>query len=120
MGRLKVTDASLTPVVVSQIYPRNVPTLKSLSIGGDAPTKEILSRWSSQVRLNNVYGTTETGVWDTVRSYMSPHDHPKHIGKGIGVTCWIVDPSNVQKLRPVGLKGELLIQCPYLGQGYLN
>ncbi|KAJ6177932.1 hypothetical protein N7519_008393 [Penicillium mononematosum] len=74
-----------------------------------------------RVQLNNLYGTTETGVWDTVKIGMRPGGHPKNIGRGIGgVTCWITDPSNVHRLMPFGAEGELLIQSPYVALGYLQ
>ncbi|KAL5360569.1 hypothetical protein BJX96DRAFT_175426 [Aspergillus floccosus] len=117
---LGVTDASLTPVVVRQLDPAKVTCLKSLYIGGEAPSSEIIDVWSDRVRLCNVYGTTETGVWDTVKLDVKKGDNPKNVGMGIGATCWIVDPSNVQKPQPIGVEGEVVIQGPYIGQGYLD
>lgn len=118
--QLRVTDASLTPVVVRQLDSGKVPSLKSLYIGGEAPSSEIVDVWSDRVRLCNVYGTTETGVWDTIKLGMRKGDNPKNVGRGIGATCWIVDPSNVLKPQPIGVEGEVVIQGPYIGQGYLD
>ncbi|KAL4892495.1 hypothetical protein BDV59DRAFT_208252 [Aspergillus ambiguus] len=120
MRQLKITDASLTPVIVRQLEPAKTPHLKHLYIGGEAPSAEIINLWSEQVRLSNIYGTTETGVWDTINLHLKNGDDPKNIGRGIGTTCWIVDPSNIEKPQPVGVEGELVIQSPYIGRGYLD
>ncbi|KAM3536767.1 hypothetical protein ARSEF1564_010312, partial [Beauveria bassiana] len=42
------------------------------------------------------------------------------IGRGIGQNTWIVDAVNHQSLLPVGSVGELLLEGPLVGQGYLN
>ena len=121
MHKLQVSHAWLTPSMVPHIQPESLPTLRSLGLGGEAPTAEILSTWGEKVQLNNMYGTTESGVWDTVKTGVKPGDNPKNVGRSIGnVACWITDPSNVHKLMPVGAEGELLIQSPYLTLGYLN
>ncbi|KAF4759616.1 hypothetical protein HAV15_006975 [Penicillium sp. str.  len=121
MHNLRVSHAWLTPSMVSQIRPENLPNLRSLGLGGEAPTAEIVSTWGKHVQLNNMYGLTEAGVWDTVKMRMKAGDNPKNIGRGIGnVACWITDPSNPHKLMPFGAEGELLIQSPYLALGYLK
>ncbi|KAJ5406985.1 hypothetical protein N7465_008269 [Penicillium sp. CMV-2018d] len=121
MRNLCVSHAWLTPSMVSQIQPENLPNLRSLGLGGEAPTAKIVSTWGKHVQLNNMYGVTEAGVWDTVKIGMKADDNPKNIGRGIGnVACWITDPSNPHKLMPFGAEGELLIQSPYLALGYLK
>ncbi|PLB51453.1 acetyl-CoA synthetase-like protein [Aspergillus steynii IBT 23096] len=120
MKTLEVTDASLTPVIVAQLNSDQLPALKHLYIGGEAPSQVILNNWSDKVRLSNIYGLTEAGAWDTVELDLRLNDNPKTIGKGIGTNCWIVDPDNINRLRPIGVEGELLLQSPYLARGYLD
>ncbi|KAH8428770.1 uncharacterized protein LDX57_006452 [Aspergillus melleus] len=120
MEALQVTDASLTPVVVNQLQASQVPHLRHLYIGGEAPSQSIIDSWADHVRLSNIYGTSETGIWDTFRLEISRSDNAKNIGRGIDANCWVVNPSDVSKLQPVGVKGELLIQTPFLGRGYLG
>ncbi|EEY16946.1 gramicidin S synthetase 1 [Verticillium alfalfae VaMs.102] len=43
-----------------------------------------------------------------------------NIGKGTGGLTWIVDPDDHDRLMPVGAVGELLIEGPVVGLGYLN
>ncbi|OJJ99662.1 hypothetical protein ASPACDRAFT_43289 [Aspergillus aculeatus ATCC 16872] len=120
MRKLEVTDATLTPAVIAQLEPASLPSLRDISIGGDAPSSNILRNWSRHVTLNDLYGTTETSVWDTIKTSMKSGNHPKDIGRGIRVNCWVVDPDNVERLLPIGAIGELLIQSPYLGKAYLD
>ncbi|KAJ5766160.1 acetyl-CoA synthetase-like protein [Penicillium nucicola] len=120
MHKLNVTDASLTPAVVASLRPGALPTLRNLYIGGEAPTTAILSTWADKVRLSNIYGLTEGGVWDTIELNLRSTDNPKAIGRGIGAKCWIVDPDNIDRLQPIGVEGEVLLQSPYLAQRYLD
>ena len=120
MQILGVTDASLTPVVVASLCPVQLPALKNLYIGGEAPNAAIVNTWADKVQLCNVYGSTEAGVWDTVQLNLGRADNPRTIGRGIDVNCWIVDPKNAQRLQPIGVEGELLLQSPFLARGYLD
>ncbi|KAK1139039.1 hypothetical protein N8T08_001343 [Aspergillus melleus] len=120
MEARQVTDASLTPVVVNQLQASQVPHLRHLYIGGEAPSQSIIESWADHVRLSNIYGTSETGIRDTIRLEFSHSDNAKNISRGIDVNRWVVNPSDVSKLQPVGVKGEWLIQTPFLGRGYLG
>lgn len=70
LHKLDVTDASLTPATVASLKPEALPTLRHLYIGGEAPTAAILSTWADRLRLSNIYGLTEGGVWDTVELHL--------------------------------------------------
>ncbi|KAL8800465.1 MAG: hypothetical protein Q9182_005177 [Xanthomendoza sp. 2 TL-2023] len=43
-----------------------------------------------------------------------------NIGRGFGLCTWIVQPTNLEKLVPVGVVGELLLEGPLAGAGYLG
>lgn len=121
MQKMKVTDAWLASSLASQLRPGDVPDLRSLSVGGEPASAETIMTFEDHVRFNNIYGSTEGGVWDTVKSNITADENPKNIGRGIGhVSCWIVDPSNIHKLKPIGAVGELILQSPYLAIGYLK
>lgn len=38
----------------------------------------------------------------------------------LGCCCWVVDPRDLQRLIPIGLVGELIINGDIIGRGYLN
>ncbi|CAI7665214.1 unnamed protein product [Penicillium viridicatum] len=46
--------------------------------------------------------------------------YPQDIGYGTGGVCWVTDPREHNRLLPVGAIGELLIEGPIVGRGYLN
>lgn len=47
------------------------------------------------------------------RSYVS-------LGRGVGCILWIVNPDNHDELAPVGAVGELVVEGPIVGLGYVN
>ncbi len=46
--------------------------------------------------------------------------HATSIGRGAGCVTWVTDPNDVNQLVPLGLIGELCIEGPIVGRGYLN
>lgn len=45
---------------------------------------------------------------------------PGEIGRPVGARAWIVKQENINELAEVGETGELLIEGPLIGRGYLN
>lgn len=65
-------------------------------------------------------GPTESAVIATINTSITPNDL-SNIGVPIAsCKCFITDPSDIQKLAPVGAIGELIICGPTLADGYLN
>lgn len=119
MERTQVTMTLLTPSFVKTLHPSDVPSLKTLILGGEAMSRSHLDTWSDRVTLVNAYGPSECAVVATARANMHSTCDPANLGRAIG-RCWIVDPYNHDRLAPVGAVGELLIEGPSLSVGYLN
>jgi acyl-CoA synthetase (AMP-forming)/AMP-acid ligase II len=68
-----------------------------------------------------VYGTTETSVLCTISKWV-PLDSSVflNIGKPFASSAWIVDPSDVNQIIPIGSVGELVLGGPTLAIGYLD
>lgn len=67
------------------------------------------------------YGPSEcnaAAVWYRVPAVDAPSPLP--IGKGTGVSTWVLDPASSERLMPVGAVGELYLQGPLVGRGYLG
>lgn len=114
----RVTWAVLTPSVTRLIEPRQVPTLETLVMGGEAMSKADIHRWNGHATLHNGYGPSECGVaaaWNE-----AIRDDPTNIGKSVGGICWIVDPQDYCRLVPVGAIGELVVEGFAMADGYLN
>jgi non-ribosomal peptide synthetase component F len=45
---------------------------------------------------------------------------PREIGHPSGCVLWVCDPQNYENLLPVGATGELYIEGPNIGSGYVD
>lgn len=90
-------------------------------MGGEAST--VKDRSLADLSLINAYGPCEcTAVSMINPTHTSNMDVRKAlgIGKGLGQVTWVVDPQDHNRLASIGAVGELLLEGPYIGQGYLN
>lgn len=117
---MRVNWATLTPSFIEFMEPSTVPSLETLFLVGEAMSHGHIRRWSSKVKLGNGYGPTECAVSAVVNPRMTHDTEPTNIGRPIGGRCWVADPSNHDRLVPIGCIGELLVEGPTLARGYLN
>ena len=106
----QVNIAQLTPSFAETSPLNNVPSLRTLAVCGEPPTKATLRAWVNQVTLINAYGPAEACIDSTSHLFTSPEEIPGTIGQRMNGPCWIVDPDNHHRLSPIGCVGELLIQ----------
>lgn len=117
INEMDVNHSFFTPTVARLLLPEDVPNLRTLTIGGEAVTDDILGIWNDGHRLIQAYGPTETAMVSTMRD-MSHGDNPRNIGTPLPtVKAFIVEPDG-SKLIPYGAIGELCIAGPQLGAGY--
>ena len=112
--------ALLTPSFAKTMDPASVPSLKSLILGGEAVTRDVMEAWVGKVRLFNAYGPTEVCVMSAFHEYQSAHENPLTLGRGVAHANWVVDAGNHDSLAPVGCTGELMVQSTCLATGYVN
>ena len=116
---MRADYAILTPSFAGLIEPSEVPTLKTLAIGGEALPQDRIQRWSEKVKLIQIYGPAEVGICLTMD--MKPSTPPETIGYPLpNSSCWLVDPDDSNRLVPVGAVGELVVAGPSLTRGYLD
>ncbi|KAI4127328.1 MAG: hypothetical protein LQ338_003251 [Usnochroma carphineum] len=122
MNDKKIELALLTPTVVKNLLqsPANVPSLKTLRVGGEPLSQAILKEWSPHLRLINSYGPTETCVDACRNAHVTANTDSSDIGHAIGTHLWVVEPGNRNRLAPIGCPGELLVSGPTLARGYLG
>lgn len=122
-GSIKALQATwifLTPTVASLIDPADVPTLKTVILGGEPSTTELLHRWNSKVDLYTAYGPAEA-LTNSLRSIAATASvAPRNIGKPLVSAYWVCRPDDIKTLVPVGSIGELIIQGPMLARGYIS
>lgn len=116
----RITWAFLTPSVIKQIKPSEIPGLKTLILGGEALSQSNIEVWSESLHLLNGYGPSEASVAAAVNTNIDHLTRSSNIGRALGGHTWIVDANDHNKLLPIGAIGELFIQGPILARGYLG
>jgi amino acid adenylation domain-containing protein/non-ribosomal peptide synthase protein (TIGR01720 family) len=119
IDEMHVNHATLTPSLIGFVEPAAVPDLQTLILAGEAMSQAHVTTWS-KINLINAYGPTEASVAAVINSHVTPETDCKDIGFPVGVRCWIADPSDHNRLVPVGCIGELLLEGPTLARCYLN
>ncbi|KAK4219674.1 acetyl-CoA synthetase-like protein [Rhypophila decipiens] len=110
----------LTPTTASLLEPKDVPTLTTLVIGGEAASDAVLKTWQGiQGNLYNIYGPAECGVFCVFNKQHKLSKKPSEVGSRMTGRLWLCDPEDHEKLVPIGCVGELLVEG-YLSQGYLG
>ncbi|KAL2679311.1 Nonribosomal peptide synthetase 30 [[Neocosmospora] mangrovei] len=121
---LEANFALIPPSASHLVSPEQIPDLKTLMVGGEASTVKDLERWSSaDLMLINAYGPCECTAVSMINPTCTSNMNVRKalgIGKGLGQVTWVVDPQDHNRLVSPGAVGELLLEGPYIGQGYLN
>ncbi|PYI15151.1 amino acid adenylation, partial [Aspergillus violaceofuscus CBS 115571] len=120
IAQLQVNHALLTPSTARLLDAAAVPTLRTLVLIGEAVTGEDLARWAGKVDLKNGYGPAECSALTTIYTFEGPNDQPSIIGPTVGLVPWVVEPSDGACLSPLGAVGELWVEGPLVGKGYLG
>lgn len=119
INNMRVDFAILTPSFAGLLEPSEVPTLKTLAVGGEALPQDRIERWAEKARFIQIYGPAEVGICLT--KVMSPSTAPEEVGRPLpNCSCWLVDPDDTDSLVPIGAVGEMIIAGPTLAHGYLN
>ncbi|KAI2478308.1 Peptide synthetase, partial [Pyrenophora tritici-repentis] len=122
-GSIALSDANsiiLTPTVARMLSPDKVPSLRTLVVGGEFVTPELLHTWAKQVKFIIGYGMAECTSVTTANTHVSTETDPRDMGNSIGPSLWVVDEDDDQVLADIGVVGELVIGGPTLARGYLN
>ncbi|WP_267615377.1 non-ribosomal peptide synthetase [Gordonia bronchialis] len=118
MAEQAVTHAFITPAALAAATPRDLPYLRTLGVGGEASSPELVARWAPGRRYVNCYGPTETTIVATMSEPLQPGDNIT-IGAPIeGCTALVLD----RHLQPVPdhVPGDLYLSGPGVARGYLN
>ncbi|KAF2449195.1 nonribosomal peptide synthetase-like protein [Karstenula rhodostoma CBS 690.94] len=119
MRDMRVNWAGMTPSVVRTLDPDIIPSLTTLAVGGEGISASDAASWREKTTVVNCYGPSECTVGATYNNTVGEKAYIS-MGKGTGCSVWVVDPTDHNKLVPPGVVGELLIEGPIVGYGYLN
>ncbi|MFI9379912.1 non-ribosomal peptide synthase/polyketide synthase [Kutzneria sp. NPDC052558] len=114
----EITHALVPPVAMATVPDVQLPSLRTLILGGDACTPDLVARWAPGRRLINAYGPTESTVVATWSEPLEPGGTPP-IGRPIHNTRTYVLDDGLRPV-PVGVPGELYVAGIGLARGYLD
>ncbi|MDR7169713.1 enterobactin synthetase component F [Nocardia kruczakiae] len=113
-----VTQLIVTPAILATLDPDRLPSLRTVTVGGDKCPPALAQRWAGRLPMFNSYGPTEATVVVTQTEPLAPGS-PITIGRGLpGVQTLVLDA----RLRPAprGARGELYLAGDALARGYLG
>lgn len=119
LRRMKITMSNMTPSVARILDDDIIPSLHSLGLGGESCSVGDVSEWGKHTRIVIGYGPSECTVGCTINPSAAGKPYVS-IGPGNGGVIWLVDPDDHNTLMPIGAVGELLVEGPIVGQGYLG
>ncbi|WP_425587179.1 non-ribosomal peptide synthetase, partial [Streptomyces violaceusniger] len=121
--RCGITHALISPTVLAGMPAAELPSLRTLLVGGEACGPELVGRWAPGRRMVNAYGPTEATVWATAGvleagRQASAGGAPTIGVPGIGAQVYVLDAW----LRPLptGVVGEIYLAGAGLARGYLG
>ncbi|CAG8385308.1 unnamed protein product [Penicillium salamii] len=119
INQQRVNWVSITPSAGRILDPNEVSTIRTMISCGESMSTGLVAKWADRVHLINSYGPSEATTISSM-TIVTQSANPMNIGKGSGSVLWIVDPDDHNRLAPIGAVGELLIESPSVGRGYLN
>ncbi|MFD7290775.1 amino acid adenylation domain-containing protein, partial [Streptomyces sp. NPDC059863] len=120
LERHRVNHAFLVPALLSTLPTAELPELRSLMVGAEAVSADLVARWAPGRRMVNAYGPTEASVAVTLSdALLVDADRTPPIGRPVaGARVYVLD--GWLRPVPVGVAGELFIGGGGVAQGYVG
>jgi non-ribosomal peptide synthetase-like protein len=112
-----ITVVCCVPTLLATLE-RDIPSLRTLLVGGEACPADLVRRWSrAGRRMLNTYGPTETTVTASWAELVP--DRPVTIGRPMPTYTLHILDEDLQPVPP-GCSGEICIGGPGVAVGYVN
>lgn len=109
-----------TPSVMTSLSPKTFPGLRLLILGGEKISAKDIIPWQHFTKTVIAYANSESTTCVVSGPGEICIENPGSIGEGLAAVTWVVDPEDHDCLLPNGCIGELLIESPLVGCGYIN
>ncbi|PHH58888.1 hypothetical protein CDD81_4179 [Ophiocordyceps australis] len=120
IASLQANAVHFTPSVAQLLVLDDAAELQTIFLGGETVRVRDIKPWWDKVRLVHEYGPSECTPTSTINCNKSTPEEAARIGTGAGLVTWVVNAEDHNKLVPLGFVGELLLEGPLVGRGYLN
>ncbi|KAK5631394.1 hypothetical protein RRF57_007108 [Xylaria bambusicola] len=119
IGKLGANWAFLTSTVLALIHPEDVPTLRTICVGGEPIRNSQIKQWAPKVQLRQTYGSAETAAV-VASAGLVTSSAVSSVGKPTTARCWLTHPADVNRLVPIGAPGEVVFEGPTIGREYIG
>ncbi|QLE54757.1 non-ribosomal peptide synthetase [Nostoc sp. TCL26-01] len=113
-----ITHITILPSALTALSADDLPALKMVLVGGEAPSPEMIAEWSKGRLFINAYGPTETTVNASMVECGNGGQMSPTIRPAANKQLYILD--KYHQLVPVGVVGEVYIGGVGLARGYLH
>ncbi|KAK2037070.1 acetyl-CoA synthetase-like protein, partial [Colletotrichum somersetense] len=119
INKLGATYLHLTPTVAQLVSAQDVPGVQTIAFIGERLSRLVALSWESVYTVLNTYGPAECTVTATLLPVPPGTQEDPAIGHECGTVVWVVQPDG-KGLVSIGETGELWIEGPLVGRGYLG
>lgn len=119
IGKLGANWAFLTATVLALIHPKDVPSLRTVCVGGEPIRSSQIREWAPKVQLRQTYGSAETAAVVSSAG-LDITSMVTSVGKATTCRCWLTRPTDINQLVPIGAPGEVIFEGPVIGRHYIG
>ncbi|KAF2966178.1 hypothetical protein GQX73_g7385 [Xylaria multiplex] len=119
ISKLNANWAFLTSTVLALLHPDDVPSLRTICVGGEPIRNSQIKEWAPKVQLRQTYGSAETAAV-VASAGLNTSSTVGSVGKPTTARCWLTHPGDINRLVPIGAPGEVVFEGPTIGREYIG
>ncbi|KAK8039988.1 hypothetical protein PG993_008399 [Apiospora rasikravindrae] len=116
--RMQVNWSYMTPALSRSLRPESLPDMAIVCFRTLHLDEDTYAPWANQVKVLLAYGSAESCPLGLSASEVKDTSSLRCIGKPACGNFWVVSPSKLNRLVPIGAVGVLVIESPTLAEGY--